>query len=96
MNIISVDLKRLDVKIADEEKTKKMLADIEDCLYVFVEMRPDIGYVQGMPYFMWMLMIRMTKYEAFRCFSTLIIKDKIINGLMIFDQTKISSVLEFF
>jgi hypothetical protein len=96
MNIITVDLKRLDVKMEDEEQTRKMLADIEDCLYVFVEVRPDIGYVQGMPYFLWMLMVRMNKYEAFRCFCTLLLKDRLLNGMMTFDQAKIDNMIEFF
>lgn len=95
-NIISMDLRRLDLKIDDEGQARNMLADIEDCLYVFVEMRPDVGYVQGMPYFLWMLMVRMQKYEAFRCFCTLMLRSSLLNGLMTFDQQKIAGTLAFF
>jgi hypothetical protein len=93
--IITMDLKRLNV-LLDPENSQKMLADIESCLYAFLHMRPDVGYVQGMTYFLWMLMIRMSKYEAFRIFCTLIVKDNLIYSLMTFSQPKIKAVLNFF
>jgi hypothetical protein len=95
LNIITMDLKRLNV-LLDPENSQKMIADIESCLYAFVHMRPDVGYVQGMPYFMWMLMVRMNKYEAFRMFCTLIIKDNLMYSLMTFSKQHIKAVLDFF
>lgn len=90
-----MDLKRLNV-LLDAETAKDLLADIEQCLYAFIHLRPDIGYVQGMPYFMWMLIIRMNKFQAFRMFCTIVVKDPLIYGLMTFNQTCIKSVTEFF
>jgi len=87
-----MDLKRLNV-LLDAETAKDILADIEQCLYAFIRFRPDVGYVQGMPYFLWMLMVRMNKFQAFRMFCTLIIKDPLLHGLMVFNQATITSLL---
>lgn len=95
MNIVSMDLKRLNV-LLDAETAKDIIADIEQCLYAFIHFRPDVGYVQGMPYFVWMLIVRMNKFQAFRTFCTLIIKDPFLYGLMTFDQASIASVLDCF
>lgn len=93
--IIEMDLRRMDFKIDDEKKTH-IKQEIKKCLELFQLYRPDIGYVQGMSYFAWMILIRMKSYQAFVCFSNIILHDPFINALYMFKREKINSIINFY
>ena len=90
-----MDLRRMDFKI-DEEKSKCMKVEIKKCLELFRIYRPDIGYVQGMSYFAWMLSIRMESFQTFVCFSNIMLNDPFINSLYMFKKEKINKIIHFY
>lgn len=49
-----------------------------------------------MPYFLWMLLVRLNKFQSFKLFCTFMVKDPLLYGLMTFSQPIIQSVLDFF
>lgn len=51
----------MDFKI-DERNSEIMKESITQCLEIFKIYRPDLGYIQGMSYLAWMLLIRMQSY----------------------------------
>ena len=85
----------MDFKI-DSDKSKSMEIEVKKCLELWSLYRPDIGYVQGMSYLAWMLLIRMESYQAFVCFSNIMLHDPFIHSLYMFKKEKINKIMSFF
>ncbi len=94
LNIIDLDLRRMDIKI-DGQEAHDMLTEIKKLLQLFWLYRKDIGYVQGMSYLAWMLLIRMEPFEAFCSFANIMIMDPFIQSLYFFNGVKIREVVQF-
>jgi hypothetical protein len=94
-SIIDLDLRRMDLKV-DEQKSQTMKSEIKRVLELFSLYRPDIGYVQGMSYFAWMLLIRMESYQSFVCFSNIMLNDPFIHSLYMFKKEKINMIVSFY
>lgn len=85
----------MDVKL-DSSRAQSVLDAIQRCLLAFEAYRPDIGYVQGMTYLAWMLVIRMSDYEAFRSFSNLVLGDPFLSSFYLFEEAQINRTLRGF
>ena len=80
----------------DEEKSKKISAEIKKLLEIFEIYRPDIKYVQGMSYLCWIFLIRMNPFQAFSCFSNLVLSDPFVFALYSFNEKKIKKIISYF
>jgi hypothetical protein len=94
-SIIDLDLWRMDLKL-QEPRTHSMKQEIRKCLEVFKLYRPDIGYIQGMSYIAWMLLIRMEGFPAFVCFANLVLCDPFIETLYFFKADNLKKIMGFF
>lgn len=84
----------MDLKL-DCDRSNSMKVEIKKCLELFAMYRPDIGYVQGMSYLAWMLLIRMEGYQAFSCFANKVLCDPFVNSLYMFKEENIRKIIKF-
>ena len=60
---------------------------------IFRIYRPDIGYVQGMSYIAWMILIRVDNYHGFKCFANIMLSDTFIHSLYLFNEKNIKKII---
>ena len=90
--LIEKDLKRSFFYLTKDENFKKVLIEAKILLYVFVEYRPDIKYVQGMSYLIIMLLINFSPYKSFKLFCNLILTKGILYKTFYFNEEYIKKI----
>jgi TBC1 domain family member 14 len=90
--MIKADLDRTQY-VFDKAEVK---IDIQEIMTAFVCFRPEIGYIQGMFYPLIMLLARMDKYNAFKCFANLILKSDLLSSAYQFKKLKLDAYNDLF
>ena len=87
---------------ADIDRTQQiqgkieMQFEIQEILTAFACFRPDIGYIQGMIYPLLMLLMRMDKISAFKCFINLIFRSDLLKACYCFKKFKMDCYSDLF
>nr|BAK02210.1 predicted protein [Hordeum vulgare subsp. vulgare] len=85
----------MDLKL-DEDKSRRVAAEVKRLLQLFELYRPDIRYVQGMSYLAWIFLIRLNPYCSFVCFCNLVLNDPFVHALYMFDEPRIRRIVAYF
>ena len=77
------------------KKESQLGEDLREILRIFVVSRPDIGYVQGLSYIVATLLLQMEKFQAFVCFTNIILNPNILPFYLL-DEQNIKKRLDLF